>query len=524
MSWRTNPNPTIKPPFGSQIDPEHPLAPNALCLIFNEGEGVVSYCYLTDSLVQHIDTTWGEGVIFNGTTSYVNVPHTEKLALDTLTVVVGFETTEVWDSTYWPGNATLATKATTGPVSADWSVLGGSLVSGSNEGRVFVGVGPYGGGISGDIVLASRTGLNDGKLHTAHFDRKLGGLCRLFIDGVLDDYYNSTSGSIVNTRPLQIGGDNYLSGSYLDGVVHYVYIYSSIFHDNQVEWLYTEPYAFIIWPSQRVIFDFGVVGLTLSQQASWKIFVTQANNSTWSILTSATNQTGWAIFNTSFADSAWNVLTSAPRETAFSILNGISNESSWKILTSAQKQSAWDIQTSQNNSTEWSILTNSLQETGWAIFNTLAQDTAWDILLTSFISQATSWKIFNTEMAVSGWCIQTTDSQEAAWKILNDASNPVSWNILDTKSGEVSWSLLTNQHADTSWMVLNVEASDAAWDILTTEAQEAGWSVCDIASQDIAWKVINDTYIPEPVKIFTQNARTFIFSTDARTFIFRKER
>ncbi|MCY2965055.1 MAG: hypothetical protein NT069_15710, partial [Planctomycetota bacterium] len=86
---------------------------------------------------------------------YVEIPHDAVFDTGEMSVEFWFRSTQPWNQKYWPGSATLVSKFTTGWASSDWGILGGSLTSGVDEGRILVGVGPQGGG---DVVLASGTG------------------------------------------------------------------------------------------------------------------------------------------------------------------------------------------------------------------------------------------------------------------------------------------------------------------------------------------------------------------------------
>ncbi len=116
-----------------------------------------------------------------------------------LSVELWFRSDQVWDAKYWPGAATLVSKFTSGWASSDWGIIGGSLTDGVNEGRILVGVGPAGGG---DVVLASPTGLNDGKYHHWVWTRNQVGENVLFIDGNSVDRAKDNGGSITNARPF----------------------------------------------------------------------------------------------------------------------------------------------------------------------------------------------------------------------------------------------------------------------------------------------------------------------------------
>ncbi len=139
----------------------------------------------------------------------VELAGSSRFEAQSLSVELWFRSDQVWDAKYWPGSATLVSKFTGGWASGDWGILGGSLTDGVNEGRILVGVGPSGGG---DVVLASPSGLNDGQYHHLVWTHTTTGDNVLYIDGKLVDRAKDNAGSIVNGRPIQIGGESWEEG------------------------------------------------------------------------------------------------------------------------------------------------------------------------------------------------------------------------------------------------------------------------------------------------------------------------
>ncbi|MBM3966494.1 MAG: hypothetical protein FJ308_15735, partial [Planctomycetes bacterium] len=149
-----------------------------------------------------------------------------------VSVELWFRSEQSWYAKYWPGSATLVSKFTSGWASSDWGIIGGSLNEGVNEGRILVGVGPSGGG---DVVLASPPGLNDGRFHHLVWTRTEKGENVLYVDGKVADRARDNAGSIVNERPIQVGGDTLeRGGQYFSGTLSSVAIYSHALSDDRV--------------------------------------------------------------------------------------------------------------------------------------------------------------------------------------------------------------------------------------------------------------------------------------------------
>ena len=163
---------------------------------------------------------------------HVDIPASPQLLLEELTVELWFRSSQEWKDPYWPGSATLASKATEGNASGDWTIIGGSSAQGLNEGLIIVGVGPRGGN---DVLLRSPAHQNDGSWHHVVWTRFASGENRLYIDGGLADSATDGGGPIANDRPIQIGGDPHAGGKGFIGLIDEVAIYGKPLAADRVE-------------------------------------------------------------------------------------------------------------------------------------------------------------------------------------------------------------------------------------------------------------------------------------------------
>jgi len=175
--------------------------------------------------------TGGQAARFDGKAAYIEIPHHEDFALNTLSVECWFRSTQPWTAPNWPASATLVTKGTQGDGSSDWVVTGGSSQTGV-QGCVMARPGPRPGS---DAPLTSSLGdLNDGEWHHVAWTRSADGQNRLYIDGALADSVKDSGGAITNNRPIQIGGDPWLGGEYLNGWIAEVALYSEVLDEARV--------------------------------------------------------------------------------------------------------------------------------------------------------------------------------------------------------------------------------------------------------------------------------------------------
>lgn len=183
------------------------------------------------SLETGLPGTGGGAARFDGGSGYIEVPDHPDFALDSLSVEFWCRSTQRWDVVNWPGSATLVSKATSGAVSSDWTLIADTRVAGT-LGRIHVFSGAAGAATDGQPV--SRGGLNDGHWHHVVWTRADSGLNRLFVDGRLADMAEDGGGAITNSRPIQIGGDPWGHGSFLDGWLAEVAVYRAALAPDRV--------------------------------------------------------------------------------------------------------------------------------------------------------------------------------------------------------------------------------------------------------------------------------------------------
>ena len=194
-------------------------------------DGVVSMNSKAIQLVAGPSGVGGRAATFGGA-NLVEIPSHAVFDAKEIAVEFWFRSTQPFDQKYWPASATFLSKATSGPGSSDWTILGGSLTAGANEGRVLVGVGPKG---REDVVLASGTGLNDGRFHHVVWTRTATGKSVLSVDGMTCATAQDSGQTISNARAIQVGGENREPGTFLNGEIGAIAIYSHVLPEERVQ-------------------------------------------------------------------------------------------------------------------------------------------------------------------------------------------------------------------------------------------------------------------------------------------------
>jgi len=242
-----NPDPRKKPPYGSRIDPTHPLSQGLVgCWLLNEGGGRTAFSVATNlpgSVSQH-ETEWeGSGLklgeSYNGigvTVSYDSrLQITEQIGLALIMRTSSF--TQSWAKGITQGH--------------DESYTLQANHAGSNSPSMRI----WSGG-SGYNAVAS-TNIADGKQHTL-FGTYGGGEVRIFVDGKKEDY-TPLSGSIsISTSDIGIGRDPTNDNvDYYTGFLYAAYIFDRAPSEDEIAWFHAEPYAHILVPQYWHMVDFG---------------------------------------------------------------------------------------------------------------------------------------------------------------------------------------------------------------------------------------------------------------------------
>ncbi len=252
MSWRTNPNPTIKPPFGSYIDWSNPITQKMVgCWIFNEYTGsYLNDLSLHDNINDALTAAWcAQGLLFNGH-QYVTVPNSDSLNIsDQITVrVKGLFTQKIAGD--YPYVACKYIGGANGITS--WSMQWHDTANALRFEAVVNGT-----VVDIDSIFTPSTnvwydwiGIFDGSFVKAYINNELQN--SIAASGVLD----------TNTYPVAFGGGLLNTGfyylCYLYGILQFAQIWNRALSADEVAQLYSEPYCFVNWPTRKSIFDFGI--------------------------------------------------------------------------------------------------------------------------------------------------------------------------------------------------------------------------------------------------------------------------
>lgn len=188
-------------------------------------------CMAWASLVQA-----GGSRSFDGIDDRVEVAQSTSWNVNTISASFWINSTEVWDTGWWPGDAMICGIPTSGPGSKDWAI-GGEIEGGIN-GRLITTSGPSTGG---DTNINSLNAVTDGVWHFVIFTRNgSGGANVLYVDGNQDGTATDSGGNINGARKLNLGGEDIHSGGqYLDGLLAYYQHFTRVitsYEREEIRW------------------------------------------------------------------------------------------------------------------------------------------------------------------------------------------------------------------------------------------------------------------------------------------------
>lgn len=179
--------------------------------------------------------TGGQAATFDGRSTVVTIADDGTFKLDSLSVEFWMRSKQSFDDIFWPGSATLVSKATPGAGTSDWTINAASSTAGEDQGRLLAESGPA--GKTSDLYLYSPTTqrLNDDRWHHIVWTRSAEGANRLYIDGLPAASGDDGGGRISNGRSIQIGGDTVHEGArYFAGQIDEVAVYGSPLSPDRV--------------------------------------------------------------------------------------------------------------------------------------------------------------------------------------------------------------------------------------------------------------------------------------------------
>jgi len=251
-----NPNPRKKPPYGSRIDPTHPLAQGLVgCWLFNEGGGNRVYSLVTD----YSNTFYGsptfaaDGISFNNNTDYILFEDVLDMRLYDWTVCSSIRPATLSPST----NAYFISKSKLNSNTGRWGINHSTY----NHLGVFTAFGD-------DISLKSNETLQLKKTSIAVRWIRTGNVS-LWLDGEQDsataDISSYSDVDMNCEEKLKFGKyDEDDTGYYFSGDIYDVYIYNRALSASTIVQFHAEPYSFILVPQYWYMVDFGAVAAGMS--------------------------------------------------------------------------------------------------------------------------------------------------------------------------------------------------------------------------------------------------------------------
>lgn len=243
MSWIKNPNPTIKPPFGSYIDWSHPLADGLLyCCLLNEFTGRPSNM-VDCSIAAENTMTWSGESLEGADSQYCIIKKNERInSVSEYTIISDGEFYDTTDGTLFCHTASNSIYRPAIGIARLYDNNSISLSCCSDtDSDISI------------VISSSLSGHYAGRRSAVTIDAYFNGG---FVDSIASD-----GGTLLLDNTCAafggIGQNTSISNRFLTGKVKYGILWGRLLTPDEIAWQYEEPYAFIFWPSRKVIFDFG---------------------------------------------------------------------------------------------------------------------------------------------------------------------------------------------------------------------------------------------------------------------------
>ena len=235
-----------KPPPGAQINWGHPLATGlTACFLLNTGSGsaddfVYGYRGTLTNGARWVISQQGHAVDFDGVNQFISIPHTSKLMFPSSFTIVArilLNAAAVEDDVIV--SKTLAVGSQTGYFFAE------------HNGATTIDFGFYNGVAYKVANGATGIGTNTWATVAGVFDDNAD-TNTVFLNGVQDGQVSSVGNVVSNTNAVEIGSKSNELGKTLDGQVAWVYLFDIAKTRAEIQWLNTEPYAFLLSASPSV--------------------------------------------------------------------------------------------------------------------------------------------------------------------------------------------------------------------------------------------------------------------------------
>ena len=248
-----NPDPRIKPPLGSYIDWSHPLAEGLeVCLLFNEGTGK-PYDLKRQSLCTGNISWSGASLDFDGTNNQVLLARGNDWPTRSISPGSIF-------AICYPEDITSVPICSVGEYDNNNTTWGLSIWSDSKLTFDVNGLNSYTNAQEFSVVVESKkasfgVSMRDASTRSYLYDGKIYGP---------ESVVNIINYPVNANNPYGIGVCYKAGGvnGRFKGSIELVYEWSSPIGEDALLLLSSEPYSFILWPSQTSIFDLGAGGGT----------------------------------------------------------------------------------------------------------------------------------------------------------------------------------------------------------------------------------------------------------------------
>jgi len=507
-------NPTIKPPFGAQIDWSNPITEGLVgCWLFNEYNSNLA----VDLSLRHNSGTingarWkGNGLYFNGSSGNVDCGNISEINNASKISII----TQVQPKSLTADNTIISKGLFGGTV----PVLIWRDDVGYSSGRTDIySVLVYDGNNNTKIEGASYPDTNK---HQISMTYNSNDFLRLYVDGIEDVYSPVASVDSLesNTYPFLIGEASGTKLNTFDGNIYHVYLFSRVLSYIEIKRLYHEPYSFFLYPQYWYLVDFG--GINSKEYSSlYDILNKNEYNNKYDIQAKTEKNIKYDILAQNSYVSKYDILTKKETNVSYDILIKTDYNISYDILNRLTKEVSYDILSAKEYNSKYDLLNSLASSILYNILTKNEYNVIYDILGTTAIEYTIQYDILNSAQTNIVFDILSKKEANIKYDILASRTSNIIYDILAKTLTNIIYDILAKKETTFSYDIINKKEINFKYDILTAKLYTNIYNILTKSEYKILYDILSDIII-RPEVIFKLDKQDTIFKVGKINTIFK---
>jgi len=495
-------NPTIKPPFGAQIDWSNPITEGlSFCTLFrNRAENLIYPNY--NGIPSGNPDIDGDAAVFDNNSSYIvnNYKDIGKATQDSITVM-----------------ASLLSFVTISPDNKSYRFL-------EKGDCYFLLSYVQGYGSGGQFFAAKR----NNTLYTAETNEQIDANKKYLIIGKFDGVrlytYVNTKKFVGDTvsyidddkQNLYIGSDD--SGKFWNGKAWFTYIWNRALSDDEILAFNHEPYSFFLYPQYWYLVDFGGIN-SIEYSSPYDILNKNEYNNKYDIQTKTEKNIKYDLLAQNSYVSKYDILTKRETDVGYDILAKADYSINYDILNRLTKEVSYDILSAKEYNSRYDVLTSLTTSILYNILTKNEYNVTYDILGTSAIEYTIKYDILNSAQTNIVFDILSKKEANIKYNILISHTSNIVYDILAKTLTSIIYDILAKKETTFSYNIINKKETNFKYDILATKLYTNIYNILTKSEYKILYDILSDITI-RPEVIFKLDKQDTILKVRKSNTIF----